>query len=333
MELKDLPKVELHLHLDCSLSFEVVRHFDPSVTRPFYESHFKAPAKCVDLPDFLARAAQGIRMTQSEAQLYAVTIDLLGQLKKEHVIYAEIRFAPLEHVQQGLAPEKVVETVLAALDEGGRLTGIRAGLILCTLREYPADKSIASARLAVKYRDHGVSGFDMAGNEADFPIDDHIAGFRLARDHGIPCTSHAGEARGPESVRDTLRHFGTVRIGHGVRSIEDQELVEELAEKGVHLEICPSSNVQINVYDTLADHPVDRLRRAGVSLGINTDSRTLSNTTLEQEYGLLAGQFGWGPAEFLQCNMYALRAAFLPEAEKARLAEILTKGYGQTGKL
>jgi len=322
MEFGALPKVELHLHLDCSLSFGVVRRFDPSVTKAYYDSHFKAPVKCLDLPDFLARAAQGIRMTQSEAQLYAVTLDLFEQLKREHVIYAEIRFAPYEHVQQGMAPERGVEAVLSAIEEGTRATGIRAGLIVCTLREYPAATSLASARLAVKYFGQGVVGFDMAGNEADFPIDDHIAGFRLAREHGIPCTAHAGEARGPESVWDTLRHFDTVRLGHGVRSIEDPALVEVLAEKRIHLEICPSSNVQIDVYDTLADHPVDRLRRAGVSVGINTDSRTLCNTTLEREYSLLRKQFGWGMEEFRQCNINALEAAFLPEKDKLALAEM-----------
>ena len=319
MELKSLLKIELHLHLDCSLSFGVVRRFDPSVTQAYFDTHFKAPAKCVDLPDFLARAVQGIRMTQTEAQLYAATIDLFGQLKEEHVLYAEIRFAPYEHVQQGMAPEKAVEAVLSAMGEGATATGIRAGLIICTLREYPAATSLASARLAVKYFGQGVAGFDMAGNEAGFPIEDHIAAFRLVREHGIPCTSHAGEARGPESVWDTIRHLDVVRIGHGVRSIEDPRLVDALVEKGIHLEVCPSSNVQTNVYDTLADHPVDRLRRAGISMGINTDSRTLSNTTLEREYRLLHDQFGWGEKEFRECNLHALKAAFLPEAEKTAL--------------
>lgn len=333
MEFKGFPKVELHLHLDCSLSFKVLKRFDPSASRTWFESNFVAPAKCLDLPDFLARAEQGIRMTQTAPQLRAVALDLLEQLREESVLYAEIRFAPLEHTRQGLAPEEVVETVLDALREGSETTGVKAGLIVCTLREYPAAKSLASAKLAVQYHGRGVVGFDMAGNESDFPADDHIESFRLANKHGVPCSAHAGEAKGPESVWDSLRLFGVSRIGHGVRSIEDPELVNELVERGIHLEVCPSSNVQINVYNTLAEHPVDRLFRAGVSLGINTDSRTLSNTTLEREYQLLHRQFGWGPEEFLQCNLHALRSAFIPEEEKATLAELLTKGYGQKSEL
>ncbi|MBK8491857.1 MAG: adenosine deaminase [Saprospirales bacterium] len=330
MDSKSLPKIELHLHLDCSVSYRVASLFEPGLPMADFEAHYVAPAKCLNLPDFLSRAAQGIRMTQTAAQLRAVTLDLFAQLQQENVRYFEVRFAPLEHLQQGLRPEEVVETVLASLEEGSKATGIRAGLIVCTLREYPAIQSLASAQLAVRYHGQGVVGFDMAGNEADYPIDAHVASFRLVCDQGLPCTAHAGEARGPESVWDSLRHFGISRIGHGVRSVEDLELVQYLVENNIHLEVCPTSNVQTNVYSTIEQHPVDQLYRAGVSIGINSDSRTLTNTTLEQEYNLLRAQFGWGLEELLQCNLNALEHAFLPAAEKAAIRDQLLLGYNKT---
>ena len=327
MDSKSLPKIELHLHLDCSVSFRVASHFERGLTMADFEAHYVAPVKCLDLPDFLSRAEHGIRMTQTAAQLRSVTLDLFTQLQQENVRYFEVRFAPLEHLQQGLRPEEVVETVLEAIADGSQATGIRAGLIVCTLREYPAAQSLAAAQLAVRYHGQGVVGFDMAGNEADFPIDAHVASYKLACDHGLPCTAHAGEARGPGSVWDSLRHFGITRIGHGVRSVEDPELVQYLVEDNIHLEVCPTSNIQTNVYSTIDQHPVDQLFRAGVSIGINSDSRTLTNTTLEQEYKLLHTQFGWGLEELLQCNLNALEHAFLPDSEKEAIRLELIQGY------
>jgi adenosine deaminase len=311
MDWLSLPKIELHLHLDCSISLEALRQFEPDIAEAYFESHYKAPAKCLDLPHFLACARRSIDMMQTKAQLRVVTLDLLQQLRRENVQYAEIRFAPFEHIRKGLSPEAVVETVLEAMEEGCAATGIRAGLLLCTLRELPADKSLYTAQLAVQYHGRGVVGFDMAGNEADFPIDAHIPAFRHARERGVPCIAHAGEARGAEEIWRVIRELQVVRIGHGVRCTEDPRLVEYIAEKEIHLEVCPTSNVQTNVYNTIEDHPIDRLYRAGISLSVNTDSRTLTNTTLEREYALLHQHFGWGEEEFKRCNQYAEDASFV----------------------
>ncbi|MDV7396954.1 hypothetical protein RZS08_36485, partial [Arthrospira platensis SPKY1] len=115
--------------------------------------------------------------------------------------------------------------MLEALDEGQHATGVRAGLLLCTLREFPAETSMATARLAVRYHGQGVVGFDIAGNEADFPVVAHVAAFRYAREHGLPCIAHAGEARGADGIREVLEAFRPVRLGHGVRCIEDEDLM------------------------------------------------------------------------------------------------------------
>lgn len=324
-----LPKVELHLHLDCSLSYEVVSELDPSITQDDYRGRFIAPAKCTDLADALRCATPGVALMQREEQLRQVTLDLFEQLGKDNVLYAEIRFAPLLHLERGLAPRQVVAIVEAALAEGIRSTGTEARLILCTLRHFSEAQSLETVQLVDDFRGTHVAGFDLAADEAGYPVDAHVAAFQLARERGIPCTAHAGEAAGPESVWQALQRLAPSRIGHGVRSIEDPELLETLRQHQIHLEVCPTCNVLIDLYDTYADHPIDRLYRAGLSVSVNTDARTLANVTLSQEYAKLHHTFGWGPKDFYQCNKNALNAAFLPDEVRSRLLERLRDGYQQ----
>jgi adenosine deaminase len=314
-----LPKVELHLHLDCSLSFSAVSRLDSSITRAEYDAEFVAPPQCASLVDFLTRAPRGFRLMQTREALRLVTADVFEQLAADGVIYAELRFAPLLHLEQGLTPEAVVEEVDRAAEESIAATGIEARLILCTLRHYTEEQSLATARLVERFRGSRVVALDIAGDEAGYPIDAHIAAFRYAAERGLARTAHAGEARGADSVWETMRAFTPSRIGHGVRSIEDAALVEHLRRERIHLEICPSSNVQTRAAATYAEHAVDRLYRAGVSLGINTDTRTITNVTLEQEYARLREHFAWSDAELQTCNREALGAAFIEDEVRQRL--------------
>ncbi len=314
-----MSKVELHLHLDCSLSYEVVSRLDPTVTRQRFDAEFVAPPQCASLADFLTRAPRGFKLMQSEEALRLVTEDLFEQLRRDQVIYAEIRFAPLLHIEGGLTPEAVVAAVDRATEDCIRKTGIEARLILCTLRHFNQEQSLLTAQLVERFKGSRVVALDIAGDEAGFPIDAHIPAYLFAINHGIHRTAHAGEARGADSVWETLRAFQPSRIGHGVRSIEDPALVEYLRRERIHLEVCPSSNVQTRTCPTYADHSVDRLFRLGVSVGINTDTRTVTNVTLEQEYDRLRERFGWCDEELLACNREALRAAFVGEPVRARL--------------
>ena len=315
-----LPKVELHLHLDCSLSYKAVARLDASVTREEYCQDYVAPARCTNLADFLARAPKGFRLMQSEAALRAVTEDVFEQLVDDGVVYAELRFAPLLHLEQGLTAERVVAVVERATEELTRSTGVEAGLILCTLRHFTAAQSLETARLVEQFRGSGVVALDIAGDEAGFPLDAHVVAYRFAREHGLCRTAHAGEACGPESVWETLRLLAPQRIGHGVRSIEDARLVEHLKREGIHLEVCPSSNVQIvPEIARWEEHPIDRLYRAGVSLNVNTDTRMLNPVTLTGEYEGMRRVFGWGIEDFLRTNLMGVDAAFASGEIKERL--------------
>jgi adenosine deaminase len=327
MDWTKLPKVELHLHLDCSLSYEVVSQIDPSITLEEYRTRFIAPAKCVDLAELLACAPSSYPLMQTEEQLRLVTLDLFEQLRKDNVLYAEMRFAPLLHTERGLSPRQVVASVEAATAEAVRSTGIEARIILCTLRYYSEAQSLETVRLVEDFRGTYVAGFDIAADKPGNVIDAHIAAFQYARDKGIPCTAHAGETRGPIIVWDTLQHFAPARIGHGVRSIEDPALVEHLRQQQIHLEVCPSCNVQTNIFDTYADHPIDRFYRAGIPVSVNTDGRTLVNVTLNQEYEKLHQTFGWYAEDFFACNRNALKAAFVSDDVRNKLLARLADGY------
>jgi adenosine deaminase len=327
MDIPNLPKVELHLHLDCSISYATLHQLDPKITPESYQQDFIAPKVCTNLADYIARADREVALMQTQQALREVTLGIFNQLQKDHVIYAEIRFAPLKHLEKGLTPEQVVAAVDNAVDEGIKTTGIRVGIILCTLRHFSQTQSLETVKLVEKFRDRHVVGFDIAGNEAGYPIKNHLAAFKYAISHKIPCTAHAGEAAGSQSVWETLNNFHPTRIGHGVRSIEDPTLTRHLRESNILLEICPSSNLQTNMYPDLAHHPIDSLKRLKVPLSISTDCRTISNTTLDREYTLLEQQFHWTTADFLAANLAAVDHAFTSNTIKAQLRQQLISAY------
>jgi adenosine deaminase len=326
MDCKALPKVELHLHLDCSLSYAVVSHLNPAITQEEYLHDFIAPARCTNLADFLTRAPKSIALMQTEEGLRLVTFDVFEQLQRDNVFYAEIRFAPLLHTEKNLSAENVVEIVEEATAKASQATGIEARLILCTLRHFSAEQSLQTVKLVERFKGTHVAALDIAGDEAGFPLDAHIPAFQYAIQNGIARTAHAGEGSGAESVWKTLNLLRPSRIGHGVRSIEDPALIAHLRKEHIHLEVCPTSNLQTNIYDSYADHPINRLYDAGLSLSVNTDARTITDITLAQEYEKLHQVFAWDREHFLQCNLNAMRSSFLPEAAKKRLESRLREG-------
>ena len=327
IDFSGYPKVELHLHLDCSLSYSVVHRIDPSISEETYQHDFIAPAKCTNLADFLTRAPRAVALMQTEEQLRLVVFDVFEQLRRDHVLYAEIRFAPYLHTEKGLTPEQVVGVVEEATSQACESTRIEARLILCTLRHFSPEQSLQTARLVERFRGTHVAGLDLAGDEAGFPLAPHIPAYQYAAERDLPRTAHAGEASGPQSVWETLHALRPSRIGHGVRSIEDAALIEHLRHEGIHLEVCPTSNLQTNIYDAFADHPINRLYDLGISLGVNTDARTITDITLSEEYAKLYRSFAWDKQRFLRCNLEAIRASFLPEAAKDRIAAQLRDGY------
>lgn len=322
------PKVELHLHIDCSLSFAFVSKYVPGITLEEYSKTYNAPVNCCSLIDYLACAQAAIQLMQSREQLYDATMDVIQQLEADQVIYAELRFAPLQHLHLGLTPDEVVEVCLSAMEdyEGN----VKVRLLLCTLRHFSKEESDTTADLVIKYHNRGVVGLDLAADEAGYGLENHQNAFDKVNHAGISCTSHAGEACGPASVWETIEKLSAKRIGHGIRSVEDQDLLEKLKEGDIHLEICPTSNHMTRVFPETIDYPVNHLLLHDVSFGINTDGRAISNVTLAAEYKWLHEVKGWSLQDMFKVNVNTIHAAFIPEMEKDILLNQLKDGFERT---
>jgi adenosine deaminase len=324
--IKDLPKVELHVHLDCCLSFKGLSRIDPTISESFYKKNFIGTS-CSCLKDYIRCADTALEYMQTKEQLEIVIEDLFDQLTNDNVIYAEIRFAPLLHLKKGLSSKNVVEIVSNKTKIESEKSGIEVGLILCTLRHFSVDQSLQTVKLVKDFSNKNVVGFDIAADEAGFPIDNHIKSFQFARDNNIFCTAHAGEALGADSITNTLKYLKPNRIGHGVRCIEDNSLIEKIKKENIHLEICVTSNIVTKVFNNLKDHPVNFLLNKGISLSINTDGRTISDTTLNKEYVLLNKEFNWLKNKFLEVNINAMKASFSSNEVKNKIISILNQNY------
>jgi adenosine deaminase len=324
-QLRGLPKVELHLHLDCCLSYAAASRLEPGLTRAQFDAEFVAPPRLDGLPAFLARTGRHLALLQTKEALALAVADLLAQLRADNVLYAEARFAPHQHRQGGLALSEVVDTVAQAIRDGSRDSPPACGLILCGLWSDPPEHTGEILDLVRAGRPGGVVvGMDVAGNEAHPNRPGHLDVLARARAEGIPFTVHAGEGSGPEAVREVVDLLGPARIGHGIRAIEDPALVQRLARDGTHLEICPSCNIQLGLYPSFDALPVGRLARAGVNVGINTDQRTITDTDLGREYTRLGRADGyWKAAMLRQANRRSMAAAFADEGTKGRLLAML----------
>lgn len=312
-----LAKVELHVHLDTCLSYYFVRQLFPEMRLKMFQETFIAPHQCADLGDFLSKIVPMLDILQTQSAIEQAVDDLFDQFQADHVVYAELRFAPLLHTRLGLRAERVVEITLSAMKKAAQRYQIEAGLLLCTLRHFSAEESMQTAKLVTQFMDKGVVGLDLAADEARFPLDNHIAPFAHVRKAGGNVIAHAGEAKGADSVAEVLDKLNVTRIGHGVRSIEQPEVIERLKQQNTLLEVCPSCNLVCNVFGSIQEHSVDKLKQAGIKLNINTDARTIANTTLNKEYQLLHDVFDWQEADFIQTNLDALDASFIsPELKE-----------------
>ena len=327
MSFKLLPKIELHIHLDCSLSYDVVRKLRPETSIQDYNQNFKAGKSCSSLKHYIKCADNAISLMQTKESLELVMEDFFDQLIDDNVIYCEIRFAPLLHIEENLSSSEVVDILCSKMNTLSKETGIVTGLILCTLRQYSESQSMETVKLVNEFYDKGVVGFDIAADEAGFPLDNHISAFEYAHQYKLNCTAHAGEAKGADSVWETINKLKTKRIGHGVRSIEDDKLIDFLLDNNHHLEVCPTSNIKTKTFESLEEHPVDKLYKRNVSLSINSDGRTISDVNLNEEYYKLSNLFDWSVQDLKQCNLNAIDHAFTSDENKAILRQKINLAY------
>ena len=334
--MKHFPKVLLHDHLDGGLRPETIIEIAEEIgyqKLPSYKTTelakwFEESCDSGSLVRYLETFDHTIAVMQRSEDIVRVARETVIDLADDGVIYAEVRVAPEHFTKKGLTMEEVTEAMLEGYRQGEVKTGLKVNTILCGMRQL--DKSQEVAEIVVKYRDKGVVGFDIAGPEKGFPPTLQRNTFDYLKRHEIPFTIHAGEADGPESINLALNACGASRIGHGVniyQDLPDGKIAKQVLDQQVHLEVAPTSNLQTGVADAYTHHPIERLFDLGFNIGINTDNRLMSRTSMSHEFSECQKAFGWGAAEFRELTLNAMNSAFIDD--KSSYLMRIGAGYDQ----
>jgi adenosine deaminase len=324
--IEAMPKAELHLHLDGSLridtALELARTRNVDAPRDWarvYEA-LVAPEHCADQAELLRAFDLPIALMQDAEALERIAFELVEAKAADNVRYVEIRWGPLLHTQGGLSLADGIAAVCAGARAGAR-GGQVVRLICIALRSHEPAHNAALAEVAAGFQDRGLTGFDLAGPEQAYadPLL-HREAFAIARDAGLHVTVHAGEWGAAEQVRRALE-LEPERIAHGPGAIDDTDLCRELIDRGISLDLCPTSNVQVGIVASLADHPLARLHRLGVSVTLSTDDSTVSDVSLSEEYARAIDRIGLTLPELWSINRHALDVAFADDATLAELRQ------------
>ena len=324
--IEAMPKAELHLHLDGSLRIDTAldlaraRDVDAPRDAAGMRAALVAPERCADQAELLRAFDLPIALMQDAEALERVAFELVEAKAADNVRYVEIRWGPLLHTQGGLALEDGIAAVCAgarAAAQHGRVVG----LICTAIRSHDPADNAALAEIAAGFQDRGLVGFDLAGPEQAFPDPLlHHEAFAIARDAGLGITVHAGEWGGAGQVRRAL-DVQPERIAHGASASDDPDLCRALIERGISLDLCPTSNVQAGIVPSLADHPLARLARANVPVTLSTDDSTVSDVSLSEEYARAIDPIRLSLPELWAINRHALDVAFGDESALARLRQ------------
>ena len=344
--VKNLPKVLLHEHLDGVLRPETVIELArsegyrnlPSENPEDLAHWFHQGANQGSLPKYLEGFVHTIGVMQTEEALERVAYEQAEDLSNDGVVYFETRFAPIFHTRKGLTHQQVVSAVLKGLERGRKDFGISSGLLICAMRNM--DVSLEMAELAVDFRERGVVGFDLAGEEGGYPPKKHVDAFHYIQRQNFNITIHAGEGFGKESIWQAIQYCGAHRIGHGTRLIEDIAVAEDgkvvklgdlaqyVLDKRIPLEICLLSNVQTGAAKSLAEHPFKIFYREKFRVTLNTDNRLMSDTTMTKEFEAAADTFGLGLDDFEKITINAMKSAFLPYDQRINfIYKVIKPGY------
>ncbi|MFJ9039224.1 adenosine deaminase [Streptomyces sp. NPDC102406] len=351
-QIRRAPKVLLHDHLDGGLRpgtiVDLAReqgYADLPETDPDKLGiWFREAADSGSLERYLETFAHTCAVMQTREALVRVAAECAEDLAEDGVVYAEIRYAPEQHLERGLTLEEVVEAVNEGFREGERRAKenghrIRVGALLTAMRH--AARALEIAELANRYRDLGVVGFDIAGAEAGYPPTRHLDAFEYLKRENNHFTIHAGEAFGLPSIWQALQWCGADRLGHGVRIIDDIQVADDgtvelgrlasyVRDKRIPLEMCPSSNLQTGAASSYAEHPIGLLRKLRFRVTVNTDNRLMSGTSMSREFEHLADAFGYTLTDFEWFTVNALKSAFIPFDERlAMINDVVKPRYAE----
>lgn len=340
--IRRAPKVLLHDHLDGGLRPETVIELAQDIGYPDLPSYepetlsrwFAESAYSGSLERYLETFRHTVAVTQTAAALTRVARECADDLADDGVVYAEVRFAPELHLDQGLTMPDVIEAVLAGFAACSR---IRVGVLLTAMRTATHSRSVAE--LVVQYRDRGVVGFDIAGAEAGFPPTRHLDAFEYLQRENAHFTIHAGEAFGLPSIWEAIQWCGADRLGHGVRIVDDIDIAADgtpvlgrlasyVRDRRIPLEMCPTSNVQTGAAESIATHPIGLLRSLGFRVTVNTDNRLMSGTSMSREMSLLCEAFDYTLSDLQWFTINAMKSAFIPFDERLEIInKVIKPGY------
>jgi adenosine deaminase len=339
--LERIPKVLLHDHLDGGVRpatvVELAQEYGydqlPTTDVDDLATWFNRGAKRNDLVLYLETFAHTVGVMQHRDAIERVSYECARDLAADGVVYAEVRMAPELCTEQGLTLDEVVEAMLDGFRKGAAGTDLTIYLICSAMRT--AARSLEIAELAVRWRDAGCVGFDIAGAEAGYPPTRHLDAFQYVQRENFHTTIHAGEAFGLPSIWEAVQFCGAERLGHGVRIVDDitgpagEEQLGRLAsfvrDRRIPLELCPTSNVNTGVCASIAEHPIGMLRRLRFRVTLNTDNRLMSNTSMTTEMSQLVDAFGWGLDDFEWMTINAMKSAFAPFPERLKIINGLIK--------
>lgn len=330
MWVDNIPKAELHCHLDGSIPVDILRQLceKEMVRIPENEDEFRrlvqADEDCESLAEYLKSFDIPLRCLKSEEAFCLAAYHTACAAAEEHVRYMEIRFAPLLSVSEQLASESIIEAVTDGLSKAQKEKGIIARLILCGMRQFSQEMNLRNLELAKIYLGKGVAGIDLAGNEAAFPNELFREYFRRARAEEIPFTIHSGECGSSRNIELAVE-YGASRIGHGI-AMKGNPAVQELCRKNhVGVELCPKSNLQTKAVARMEEYPLREFMDNGLLVSVNTDNRTVTGTTVSQELGLLAEQFGLTVEEGKTIMRNAMETAFAEESVKQEIGQEIAR--------
>jgi len=307
-----LPKVELHCHLEGAAGPSLIRRLARRNDIVLPEQLFTSDDQFAwtDFSSFLLAYDQASRAICTAADYRDVTYEHLATCAKDGGIYVEVMSSPDHAAAAGMSYEEHLEGIVQGIDDAERDYGITGRLIVTCVRHFGPVRALKVAQQVLGCPHPYVVGFGMGGDEKAYRFEDFLPAFDLLHSAGLPCTVHAGEWADAESVRDALITLPVQRIGHGVRAVENPEVLQLVADRGIHLEVCPTSNVMTRVYPSYSVHPLNTLRDVGVSVSLNSDDPPYFNTTIGREYGLAKSELGLTDSDLLQITQSALAAAF-----------------------
>ncbi len=323
---QDLPKAELHCHLDGSLRPETIidlaktNHVDLPYDEPVALKNYLAVGDdCESLEDYLKAFHVTNKVLQTKEALSRATYELGEDASAENIWYLEMRFSPVLHTQEGLSLEDVIEAVIEGKNKAENAFPIKMGIIVCGIRSMTPDVSYELAKLAVKYKNSGVVAYDLAGPEENYPAKDHKEAFFHIINNNVNTTVHAGEAYGAESIHQAVHYTRANRIGHGTRLFEDMDLLHFVNDHRICLEMCVNCNVQTKCVESLEKHPVKDYLDRGLRVTLNTDNRLISDTSLSKEFYTVYNTFNLNNKDIKTLIINSFKGLFVPYEEKRKV--------------